>query len=775
MYIDELYKNKGFLKEKSKIKIYIDKNGYAKVFIKINEGDLYFLKDVNIEGFKFNKELDLPIGDILNYKTINKTSSTIEKALDKNGYTHSLVYLKGIKTIKTKKPFLKIFAPSEEKKLKKSPFAIVGIFFEDLSNFFSHPISFLKAAIGEGGLGILDYKVYTFPLYKKQKVIFEGDTGYSKEKLLKISGLDKKLIDIFTIEDALNKLKRFYNDQGYLDTNITYKVKNNFNEVIFSIDKKTRYKVAKINTNSNYIKSVLKKMLNEYYQGVLVKKVLKNYMKDLENQGYVKPKYSVNIEKQENGLLNLDINVEKGIKVLITNIEFKGNYPKSLEKALGKYKELNNINYNAKLLEDIQKSIISYAKEEGYFDVRLDQKAKAKQINKSTYGYSYTYDIDFGKRYEIGEDIINGFNHLSEKSVHYMIETSKYYSYNKDVLYTLKNLRESDAFDDINLQTFLDKKDKKVYRLIDLEEAKRGFFSLSAGYNTEQRYIISSSFIWRDLFRTPTNFESSLNISGLVETYKIGLYNNYLFSPNLFTSIYAFRNFEEHGSFYLISRGFTPTIGYRLGRFWSFGISYTDSTNIVYNTLPSLEGTFNDKNLSFSLIRNYKNSETNPTKIGYDQITFTKNLNDKYSKYELYTFYLINILDNINYSFKVNFGADTQNPPIYHKFFLGGLKDMLGYSYESIGAPAGGKYMAFTRQEIDFPIRKPLNMGIILDIGNVSNNLYNLSKNLKEDIGISLFVNTPIGPAKFIVAKPITKIPSASSSLRFYITIGYYY
>ncbi len=743
--------------------------------IKINEGDLYFLKDVNIEGFKFNKDLDLPIGDILDYKTINKASSTIERALEKSGYNNSLVYLKGIKTVKTKKPFLKIFAPTQEKKLKKSPFTIVGIFFKDLSSFFSHPISFLRASVGEGGLGILDYKVYTFELYKNQKVLFEGDTGYSEKKLLKISGLDKELIDIFTIEDALNKLKKFYHNQGYLDVNISYKVKNNFNEVIFTIDKKTRYKVAKIDTNSEYIKNALKKMLNNYYQGVLLKKVLKNYMKDLENQGYVGPKYSINIEKQENGLLNLNINVEKGIKVLITDIKFKGSYPKALEKALEKYKKLHNINYNAKFLENIQKSIISYAKEEGYFDVNVNQEAKAKQVNESTYGYLYTYTIDFGERYKIGEDIINGFNHLSDKSIHYMLETSKYYSYNKDVLYTLKNLRESNAFDDINLQTFLDKENKKVYRFIDLEEAKRGFFSLSAGYNTEQRYIISSSFIWRDLFKTPTNFESSFNISGLVETYKIGLYNNYLFSPHLFASIYAFRSFEEHGSFYLISKGFTPSIGYRLGRFWSFGLSYSDSTNIVYNTLPSLAGTFNDRNLSFSIIRNYKNSETNPTKIGYDQIIFTKNLNDKYSKYELYTYYLINILDNINYSFKVNFAVDTKNPPIYQKFFLGGLKDMLGYSYESIGAPTGGKYMAFTRQEIDFPIRKPLNMGIILDIGNVSDNFNNLSKNLKEDIGISLFVNTPIGPAKFIVAKPITKISSTSSALRFYITIGYYY
>ncbi|HEK25419.1 MAG TPA: hypothetical protein ENO33_03455, partial [Hydrogenobaculum sp.] len=107
--------------------------------------------------------------------------------------------------------------------------------------------------------------------------------------------------------------------------------------------------------------------------------------------------------------------------------------------------------------------------------------------------------------------------------------------------------------------------------------------------------------------------------------------------------------------------------------------------------------------------------------------------------------------------------------------FLGGLKDMMGYNFEDIGSPEGGKYYGFLRNEIDFPIKSPFNLALFTDIGNVSNNISGITKNIKQDVGIGVFVYTPVGPVRFDVAKPITKIPNINSSIKYYISIGYFY
>jgi len=761
-FLEEFYKNHGFLKAHIKDEITEDKDGYLKVYVDIDEGDLYFVKDIFVNGKKFENS-SLPIGDIANIKNLNKIYSIVRRHFGKNARV--FVYQEGLKTLITNKPFKAIFGTQ---KIKHNIFHIVGVFINDISKFLDYPIPFTKAALGKGGIVDIYYEVYQRPF---NEVYFEGNKAFNDRTLKKIANISE--IDIFTLEEAKKNLLTFYKDMGYLDTKIKYKVNKEYTKAIFYIKEGQRYRLKDISSNCRALEDFIKKHYKDKYLNLFtLKSLVENYHKKLKKEGYIYGfSYKLNIQKLPNQEANVYIDLNKGYKIVLAKIIVKGTTNKHILNIFKNYKTPRE--YNAKDIEDLYKDTILTAKQYGYFDVSVKQIANVKTLGKNSYEYIYTFDINLGKRYENGNTIIYGYNHTLEHSIQYMASLPKYYSL-EDERRAIKNLEESSIFEAVNIETFLNKKDKKVDRLIEVQEGKRGFFRIKAGYNTEQRFILDTALTWADLFGTPAMATFSYDLSSLNTTYKLGISDKFLFSRNYLGDIFYQRDFEIHNSYYFVSKGINFDIGRRLGRYYTFSVGYSKTRDYVYNAPIQDNGYSNQETISFNLIRNYKNRPTNPTKLGYDDVTFTKSLKTGYNSININTYYLIHIIDKLFYSFKFGFGAENDGL-IYQRFFLGGIKDMMGYNFEDIGSPEGGKYYGFLRNEIDFPIKNPFNLALFTDTGNVANNISDITKNLKQDIGVGIFVYTPIGPVRFDVAKPITKIPNIQSSIKYYLSIGYFY
>ena len=761
-FLEEFYKDHGFLKAKVKDKITKTKDGYLNVYINVKEGNLYFIKDVFVNGKKFKND-DLPIGDIADIKNLNKIYNIVRKHFGKNARV--FVYQEKLKTLITKKPFKAIFGAQN---IKHNIFHIVGVFVNDISKFLNYPIPFTKAAIGEGGVVDIYYKVYQRPL---GIISFEGNKAFDDNILKKVANISD--IDIFTLQEAKENILRFYKDMGYLDAKVHYKVNKEYTKAIFYIEEGQRYGINDIFSNCKALEDFIKKRYKDKYLNILaLKKLINQYHKKLKKEGYIYGfSYKYNVEKLPNYQANINININKGYKIILERIVVKGTKNRHILDIFKSYKTPRE--YNAKDIEDLYKDSILTAKKYGYFDVKIKPVAHVKTIGKHYYKYIYTFNINLGKRYENGNTVIYGYNHTLEHSIQYMAALPKYY-YLENERKAIKNLQESSIFDAVNLETFLNKKQKKVDRLIEVQEGKRGFFRIKAGYNTEQRLILDSSLMWADLFGTPAMAILNYNISSLNTTYKLGISDKFLFSKNYLGDIFYQRDFEIHNSYYFVSKGINFDIGRRIGNYYTFSVGYSRTRDYVYNAPIQDNGYSNQETVSFSLIRDYKNKSINPTKIGYDNVSFTKSLQTGYNSFNINTYYLIHIIDKIFYSFKFGFGAENDGL-IYQRFFLGGIKDMMGYNFEDIGSPEGGKYYGFLRNEIDFPIKSPFNLALFTDTGNVANDISGITKNLKQDVGVGVFVYTPVGPVRFDVAKPITKIPNINYSIKYYISIGYFY
>ncbi|HEK25417.1 MAG TPA: hypothetical protein ENO33_03445, partial [Hydrogenobaculum sp.] len=378
-FLEEFYKDNGFLKAKVEDKITESKDGYLNVYVNIKEGDLYFIKDVFVNGKKFKNDA-LPIGDIANIKNLNKIYSIVRKHFGKN--SRVFVYQEKMKTLITKRPFKAIFGT---RNIKHNIFHIVGVFINDISKFLNYPIPFTKAALGEGGVVDVYYKVYQRPL---NSVSFEGNKAFSNKILKKIANISE--IDIFTLQQAKENILRFYKDMGYLDAKVQYKVNKEYTKATFYIKEGNRYSINNISSNCKRLEAFIKKRYKDKYLNMLaLKKLINQYHKKLEKEGYIYGfSYKYNVEKLPNYQTNINISINKGYKIILSRIVVKGTKNKHILDIFKSYKTPRE--YNAKDIEDLYKDSILTAKKYGYFDVKVKPVAHLKIIGKHYYKYIYT-------------------------------------------------------------------------------------------------------------------------------------------------------------------------------------------------------------------------------------------------------------------------------------------------------------------------------------------------------------------------------------------------
>jgi len=408
----------------------------------------------------------------------------------------------------------------------------------------------------------------------------------------------------------------------------------------------------------------------------------------------------------------------------------------------------------------------NYFLREGYMEGDFQVDVSVEEDEDSVY-YYYTYQVLKGPKYRVGKDIYYGYEHTRKRELSYMTIKEEFYS-EVDTDRTLNNLIASDVFSGVRIDTFLDKNKKEVYRLIQLFEDKRGMFDLSLGYNTQEGILLDTFLGWKNILGIGLNSGVRYRRTGKRELYDLEFYDNFLFTRKLWMKGALFKNYEKHESYDLTSSGLSLSLGYRITDYTSLGLILSRTSNSTLGQVIDLYkyGVF--------LLREYKDNPFSPKRIHYNSLSITRAVGDRnYTKLELSTFYLIPVRENLNLSFKVSGGYVGRDAPIFDRFFLGGLRDLRGYGFESVGEPSGGRYYTFGRFELEFPIRATLVGIVFTDVGNVGDKFSETFKNPKRDIGFAMGVKTPIGPTRLDVATPMDK--SFLKSVRLYLSVGYYY
>jgi len=130
---------------------------------------------------------------------------------------------------------------------------------------------------------------------------------------------------------------------------------------------------------------------------------------------------------------------------------------------------------------------------------------------------------------------------------------------------------------------------------------------------------------------------------------------------------------------------------------------------------------------------------------------------------------------NLSVNLRTAGGWVGKEAPIFDRFFLGGLRDMRGYGFESLGSPLGGRVFLFGRGEVLLRIRGPLWAGVFGDAGSVENSLAEALDRFRYDAGFAFGVSTPAGFIRVDIARPLAEGDRPLAGIRVYLSIGYIY
>lgn len=751
--IKRLYMDKGFLDASVGVTMEEDKDGYVDLYIGIDEGPIYFTESGVYKGSSYDPSLldskiGLVKGRVFKEGLFRESIFSLQDFYTKEGYWDSFVYYEGVEKLKLSKPFYSVLAPMD-KRLTKNPLKVLGSISEGISNLFSHPIGTLKALIGRGYVA---RPVFQIIEGKKYKLSFEGTSFFTQQDLTDISELEKKGVDPFSLEEAKENIIKAYHRKGFFDVEVYYEVKEG--QISFRVKEGERYKA---------VGTVLD---GEFYDEDRLEQLLKMELERLMEEGYTLAEGRINKEVfKEEKKVKVSLDIKPGKRQILKDFVYDG-HNQEIKKIFSRHEEKLPAIFNSQLVESLNLNIQNYFLKKGFMEGDFETQVKLEEDDKNIY-YAYIYTVNEGPVYKLGETIYYGYKNTTSRELSYMTEKAVNYSESLNDK-TLHNMLNSGIFTGVYIDTFVDKNKKTVHRLIQLSEDKRGILDFSLGYNTEEKISLEAFLGMKNIFGIGLSSGLKYRKTGKRKLYDITLEDRFIFSSRYWFKADAFKNYEEHKSYNLDSRGFNLQLGYRITGNTSVGPVFSLLNNQVNGQ------SFYIKKYGIFLIREFKDDLFSPNRIHYDSLNLSFAEGDaKYTKFDLSTFYLIPLKRNFKLSFKVAGGVVSQKAPIFERFFLGGLRDLRGYSFEEVGQPNGGRYYAFGRLELMFPIKGSF-VGVVFgDGGSVGDKLEDLSKSIKSDFGGGVGINTPIGPVRLDVAFPFER--EWFKKYKIYLSVGYYY
>ncbi len=709
--IKRFYGDKGYPFTEVYIDVNVDEIGNADMYIKIKEGkrgvirNVNFFSDITITTDfekKLRKLLNIKKGEKFSFIKLQKKIEKLSEHLKEKGFYDNFI----------------IFYSIDKKKEK----------YIDINLFLS-----------------LGFKYYIF---------FSGNKFFPNEILKKYITFQQG-VNYYQITKSIESIINLYKSYGFLDVQVLPDYKEIFtkNKVIltFFIKEGNRYKISDIKVDSD-IKGI-EKRLNIYKNKPYNRKKILVFLESLFNsyysKGYLSFSYSINENlDRKNKSVSLYIKVKKGKKYILKKVSMSENRFRLDIKIPSAY--------NPQLIISYLEKIKNFYKDLGYLDAKVYLNVRFKE-GKDTTDVEVLYQIEKGKRYRTGITFIYGTRHIFPKVIKKNIYTEGFFIKEKfdeelDYLYSTY------VFDTVNPFLEIDKKNKKVDKIYLFYEDKRGLFQGSVGYNTNQKFKLSLQGTLKNLFNYGFEISSYIETSNLGTTYQISFGNKFVpFRNSVFLNL--FRNYQSHRIFDLIEKGGEIIFEKKKDKYrkYSIGLSYKD------NRL-SKQSIFPENYLSYKISYWYKDIH------GIPKVNPKKGYNLKYGVFLNFGDYnLQKLIASYRYFLswkiftltpKVSLGyivQDIKKIPLPDRFYLGGISNLRGFSYENVSGKSGsgGKAFLLFNNDLRFLLYRRFNLYgfVFYDFGNVYEKMsYIKDLSFRDSLGSGVFVPTPVGSFMFYVA-----------------------
>jgi outer membrane protein insertion porin family len=558
----------------------------------------------------------------------------------------------------------------------------------------------------------------------------------------------------------------------------------------------------------------------------------------------------VMLTPDRNGI-ELSITIEEGPRYKIRSLRVyeRGADDKEVDPIGGRRKLRNMVRAEAgdyfnraQLLEDLQ-AVRSLYRDEGYANVKADPETN---LDPEKQEVDIAVPIVRGPVVHFGRIEVQGNTKTRDRVIRRELEIAEGEKFSETKLErSRRRVTALGYFERVELLTQDGDSENELRVIIEVTERPTGTFQVGAGFSSIENFIATAQIQQANLFGNGQSLSLNAQLSGIRSLVNIRYFEPYLLESSVSFTIDLFDQVRNYRDFSQSTRGGALTFGYPLiDPELSASLTYTLENNKVstattstflgggssisaFESLP-LANLFNDgltSSLRPALTWDTRDNRLFPTSGVYLRGSTELAIGAFGSENEFWRnrftgrfYYPITpaIVLKLNTEAGLVTSPSADGVPIFARFFLGGIVDVRGFGFRSIGpraplttatdpnsppilngAAIGGNLMFYDNLELEFSLLEQVGIkGVIFtDAGNAWNleGVYCQAGarpeydalnpcfdfpgdllNLRTSWGFGLRWFSPLGPLRFEWGFPFAPLPFEPSH-RFEFTIGNFF
>lgn len=648
----------------------------------------------------------------------------------------------------------------------------------------------VSAALSETASGrVLAFMVKEMPFVRR--IEYRGYKEIKIEQLEETVTLrTNRVLDRVLLAEDAERIKRLYEDEGYYLATVSPTVESDGTDatVVFTIEEGPEVKVKRITVigNEAFPDSRLRKVMSTNEVGfftALTKSGKFNefvYQNDLAlimnhyfDNGYINADIldSRVLLSEDKRWFYITIAVSEGEQFRIGKVDASGDLLVPKDEVLKKLGlKAGEVFSRSRLARGIEAVTDIYGeKGYAYAEVRpgtsVDPEARTIDITLNIVKNELVYI----ERIELA-----GNTRTRDKVIRREIPVGEGELYSSTELKRARgNLRRLGYFEDVQITETRGSAADRMNLGVGVKERPTGSISLGFGYSSVDKLIGTASISQTNFMGTGLKLDLSGTVSASSSRYVFGITEPWLFDRPISAGFDLYNTEREYPDFDLSKQGFNLRAGFPLTKRYTRGyITYkledvhiTDVADTASSLIKEQEGTSTESSVRFQVRRDSRDDAFFPSEGSV--ITLTTEFaggplggTSYYIKYEAdaVKFFPLpwNTVLSLHGSAGHVQGYEGREPPVYERYFIGGINTIRGFQTRSIsprdpatGDLIGGRSMLVFNAEYLFPLfaEQSIRGLVFFDAGNAYLDSIDLG-DLKTSVGAGIRWFSPIGPIR---------------------------
>lgn len=638
----------------------------------------------------------------------------------------------------------------------------------------------------------------------------EFDDSKLKEKLTITTGA---IADAVLIQDNANKLRMFYEEEGYWLSRIVPVIKKIGPDEVsltYQIQEGPKIKIKRINFEGNKAMSAgkIKKAMETkewwlfsfitssgYYQNDRMDADIERIRNLYFDHGYIQVAVGepeIRFTNDGKGMI-ITIPISEGDQYTVSSVEVTGNEVFDDTEIKKLITLTPGEPFSKKTLRKDIFSISELYSENGYAlvtvtpDLIPDESEKLVKVNLK---------IDEGDRYRIGRIEIFGNTRTRDKVIRREVKLDEGDIYNSTLLKrSYERINNLNFFETVELIPKPQPEENLVDVDIKVKERPTGFFSIGGGYSSIEKFIAMIELTQGNLFGKGQFLKLRAELGGRTTYYDISFRDPWFLDKPLTFSTSIYKTTKEYIEYDKDAIGFGITFGKRFTDYWWGNISYnyerakiSDVSEDAPTIIKDQKGTRITSSITPSLVRDSRDNYLDPSRgsrhsvyLTYAGIGGTNN----FVKGEIDSAWYLP-LNSSSLMFRGRFGyakgIGGKELPLYERFYVGGIYTVRGLGFgeagprdEETGDEIGGTEELIFNVEYIFPLVSEIRLKGVLffDAGNAYESFEKFGT-LRYTTGLGVRWISPIGPVRVEWGYNLDQKPGERSN-RFEFAFGTFF